>query len=171
MDWAKTTARWDETHSSFGIWCMHLLIEIWQYWHNANKQTHVTTRKSPGCHHPIRTTQSQQPITEQHRVTHICVSKLTIIGSDKWLVAWPAPSHYLNQCRYIVNWTLGNKLQWNLNRNANIFIQENAFETVVRKMAAILSRPQCVNHTPLDNNPGHRLAHYNLVNPPGSPPT
>ena len=31
----------------------------------------------------------------------------------QWLVAWPAPSHYLNQCWDIVNWTLGNKLQWN----------------------------------------------------------
>ena len=26
----------------------------------------------------------------------------------------PAPSHYLNQWWNIVNWTLGNKLQWNL---------------------------------------------------------
>ena len=45
----------------------------------------------------------------------------------EWLVAWPAPSHYLNQCWKIVNWTLGNKLQWNLNRNLYIFIQENEF--------------------------------------------
>ena len=44
----------------------------------------------------------------------------------------------------ILNWTLRNKLQWNLNRNSSIFIQENAFENVVWKMAAILSRPQCV---------------------------
>ena len=28
--------------------------------------------------------------------------------------AWPAPSHYLNQCWNIVTWTLGNKLQWTL---------------------------------------------------------
>ena len=40
------------------------------------------------------------------------------------LVAWPAPSHYLNQCWNIVNWTLSDKLQWNLKRNSNIFIQE-----------------------------------------------
>ena len=46
----------------------------------------------------------------------------------KWLVAWLAPSHYLNQCWNIINWTLGNKLQWNLNRKLNMFIQENAFE-------------------------------------------
>ena len=51
----------------------------------------------------------------------------------------------MNQCWNIVYWTLGNKLQWNRNRNLSIFIQENAFENVVWKMAAILSRPQCVN--------------------------
>ena len=37
-----------------------------------------------------------------------------------------------------------NKLQWNFIWNSNIFIQENAFESVVCEMAAILSRPQCV---------------------------
>ena len=63
----------------------------------------------------------------------------------EWLVAWSAPSHYLNRCWNIVNRTLGNKLQWNLNRNLSIFIQENLFEIVVWKMAAILSRPQWVN--------------------------
>ena len=45
----------------------------------------------------------------------------------------------------IVYWTLRNKLQWNLNRNSNIFIQENAFKNVVWKMAAILFRFHCVN--------------------------
>ena len=62
-----------------------------------------------------------------------------------WLVAWTAPSHYLKQCWIIVNWSLRNKLQWNFNRNSNIFIQENALEHVVCEMASILSRPQCVN--------------------------
>ena len=55
------------------------------------------------------------------------------------------PSHYLNQCWNIVNWNLRNKLQWNIQRNSYIFIQENAFENVVCEMAVILSRPQCVN--------------------------
>ena len=63
------------------------------------------------------------------------------IDSDNGL----APSHYQKQWWNIVNWTLRNKLQWNFNRNSYIFIQENAFENVVWKMAAILSRPQCVN--------------------------
>ena len=65
-----------------------------------------------------------------------------------WLVAWSVPSHYLNQCRTIVDWIPGDKLQWNLNRNLHIFIRENVFENVIRKMAAILSRPQCVKHGP-----------------------
>ena len=55
-----------------------------------------------------------------------------------------ATSRYLNQCLDIVNLTLRNKFQWNLHRSLNIFIKENAFENVVWKMAAILSRPQCV---------------------------
>ena len=57
-----------------------------------------------------------------------------------------APSHYPNQCGYIVNWTNGNKLQWNFNGNLYIFIQENAFETVVCEEAAILSRGRWVNY-------------------------
>ena len=54
-----------------------------------------------------------------------------------WLVAWTAPSHYLNHCWNIVNWALGNNLQWNFNPNSNIFIHENAFENVVSEMASI----------------------------------
>ena len=45
---------------------------------------------------------------------------------------------------FFVNQTTGNKFQRNLNQNSYIFIQENAFENVW-KMAAILSRTQCVN--------------------------
>ena len=41
-----------------------------------------------------------------------------------------APIHYLNQCWLTINWTLGNKLQWNCNRNSNTFI-EDTFENVV----------------------------------------
>ena len=42
------------------------------------------------------------------------------------------------------NWTPRNKLQWNFNRNSDIFIQEKPSKTVVWKMLAILSRSQCV---------------------------
>ena len=55
-----------------------------------------------------------------------------------------APSHYLNQCWVIVNWTLGNKFQWNFNQNTKLFIHENASENVVCEMAVILSRGKWV---------------------------
>ena len=61
-------------------------------------------------------------------VTHICVDKLT------------KPSHYLNQCWAIINWTLRDKLQWNFNQNTKHFIHKNASENIVFEMAAILSR-------------------------------
>ena len=83
-------------------------------------------------------------LTHWGRVTHICVSNLTTIGSVNGL----SPGR-----RQVITWTnagillmgpLGT-LQWHFNRNCNIFIQENAFESIVCKMTAILSRPQCVN--------------------------
>ena len=73
---------------------------------------------------------------------YICVGKPTIIGSDNGLS--PERRHYLNQCWNIVNWALGNKLQWNFNRNSNIFIEENTVENVVCEILFISSRPQCV---------------------------
>ena len=86
-------------------------------------------------------------LTHLCRVTHICVSKSTIIVSDNGLSPdRRPPSHYLNQCWNIVNWNLRNNLQWNINQNSYIFIQENAFENVVRKLAAILSLSQCVRY-------------------------
>ena len=69
-------------------------------------------------------------LTHRGRVTHIYVSNLTIIGSDNG--------------SDIINWTLMHKLRWNLNRYSNIFIQENAFGSVVWEMAAILSQAHCV---------------------------
>ena len=76
---------------------------------------------------------------------HICISKLTTIASDNGLLPGPRQAIiYINQSWNIANWTLGNKLQWNRNRNLYIYIQENALENVVWKMAAILSRPQWI---------------------------
>ena len=77
-------------------------------------------------------------------MTHICVSKLTIIGSDNGLMPGRGQAIIWANAGILLIWTLGNKLKWNLNQNSYIFIQENAFENVVWRMAAILSRPQCV---------------------------
>ena len=45
-------------------------------------------------------------LTHWGQVIHIYVDKL---------------GHYLNQCWFVVNWHIGNKLQWNPNRNSKIF--------------------------------------------------
>ena len=74
--------------------------------------------------------------THWSRVTHICVSKLTIIGSDNGLSPGRR-SHYLNQCCDIVKWTLRNKLLLNLSRKSYVFFQENPYENGARKMVAI----------------------------------
>ena len=63
---------------------------------------------------------------------------------NHWGWVTSAPNHHLNQCWNIVYWTRSNKLQLPFNRKSPIFIQENTFENVVRIMAAILSRLQCV---------------------------
>ena len=70
---------------------------------------------------------------------HICISKLIIIGSDYGLVQiWHQAIIWTNAGNIVV-WSLRNKIQWNVDRNPNIVIQENAFENVICKMAAILS--------------------------------
>ena len=71
-------------------------------------------------------------------MTHICVSKLTIIGSDNGL----SPGR-----RQTIIWTNDGILMigplWT-NIGEIIFIQENWFESVVYETAANLSWLQCV---------------------------
>ena len=56
-------------------------------------------------------------LTHLPLVPHICVSELGQHWFRYWLVAYSALHHYLNQCCVIVDWTFGNKLQWNFNQN------------------------------------------------------
>ena len=70
-------------------------------------------------------------------VTNIWVNKLASIVWDNGLPPGRRQAIIYKQCWDIVNWTLGNKLQWNFNRNSYIFIQENAFENVACEMASI----------------------------------
>ena len=78
-------------------------------------------------------------LTHGGRVTHICVNILDHHWFRSWLVAWSAPSHYLNQCWDIVNWTLRNKLQWHLNER-HIF----SFKKIHLKMSSGKCRPFCL---------------------------
>ena len=76
---------------------------------------------------------------------HVCVCKLVHHQFRPWPLACLAPNHYLNQWCCIINWTLGNKFQWNLNKDTTIFIVENAFENGCGKIAIFMSRHRCVN--------------------------
>ena len=44
-------------------------------------------------------------------------------------VLW-CPGHYLNQCRFIVNRTPWNKLQWSLDQNIKTISEENTFQNI-----------------------------------------
>ena len=78
-------------------------------------------------------------------MTHICVGKLAIIGSDNGLSPGRRQAIFWTNAEILSIGPLGTNFSENFNRNSNIFIPENTFESVVCETAAILSRPQCVN--------------------------
>ena len=84
-------------------------------------------------------------LTHWGRMTHICVNKIAIIGSDNGLSPERHQAIIWTNAGILLIWPLGAKLQWNFNRNAYIFIRENACENIAWKMTAILSRLQWVN--------------------------
>ena len=86
----------------------------------------------------------RQQLTRWGRLTHICVDKLTIIGSDNGLSPGRRQAIIWTNVRILLIRPLGTKFQWNVNRNSYNFIQENPFKNVVCEMASILSRPQWV---------------------------
>ena len=83
-------------------------------------------------------------------VPHICVSESSQHWFGWWLVAYSAPGLWLGQCWVTVNW---NRLQWNFNLNANLFISENASEDIVCEMVACLFRRRWVKSHPDDYSP------------------
>ena len=88
-------------------------------------------------------------LTHWGRVTHICVSKLTSIGSDNGLSPGRRQAIIWTNARIFSIGPLGTNFSENLIEIHIFFIQENAFENVVWKMASILSLPQCVKAWPL----------------------
>ena len=98
-------------------------------------------------------------LTSGGRVSHICVSKLTIIDSDTGLSSGRRQAIIFSYAEIIFNLTIRNILEWNFNRNSYIFIQGNAFANAVCEMAAILSRPQCVNQHNTSQERGSRMCH------------
>ena len=97
-------------------------------------------------------------LTHWGRLPHICIGNLTIIDSDNGLSPGRRQAIIWTNAGILLFWILRNKFQWNL--NSHIFIQENAFESVVCEMVTILYRPQCVKtvvHGCINKNISSRL--------------
>ena len=83
-------------------------------------------------------------LTHWGRVTHICVNKLIIIGSDNGLSPGRRQAIIWTNAEILLIGPEGTKFSEILNE-IHIYHSRNAFENVVWKMVAILSRRQCVN--------------------------
>ena len=85
-----------------------------------------------------------KPLKHWSRATHICISNLNIIGPDNGLSPRRRQAIIWTNAGILLIGPFGTNFSEILIQNWNIFIEEKAFENVVWKMAAILSRPQCV---------------------------
>ena len=118
--WLQITGIVVRRLSNIGCLSLYSLIKYWSYW-----QAMLTTKLNLCRQSMIRSRRWQS----FHR--HHC-----IINSLRSIYMRRHPRTSLDECCNIVNWALGNKLQWKLNRNLKISINENAFENVVYEVAA-----------------------------------
>ena len=70
-------------------------------------------------------------LTRWGRVTHICVSKIIIIGSDNGLSPGPRQAIICTNAGILFIGPLGINFSEILIRNQYVFMQENAFENIV----------------------------------------
>ena len=83
-------------------------------------------------------------LTRWARVTHIWVGDLTVIDSDNGLSPGRRQAITWSNAGILLIRPLATHFSEMLIEIHTFFVQENPFEDVVWKMAAILSRPQCV---------------------------
>ena len=96
---------------------------------------------------PINISVSCQYLTHWGRVMHICIGKLTIIDSDNGLSPVRRQTIIWTNDGMLLIWPLGTNFSKKITRNSYIFIQINAFESVLSEMLVILSWPQCNDDT------------------------
>ena len=84
-------------------------------------------------------------LTHWGQVTHKCVSKLTIIGSDNGLSPGRRQAIIWTNDGILLIGPLATNVSVILIENSYIFFQENAFENIVWKMAAICLGLNVVN--------------------------
>ena len=90
-------------------------------------------------------------LTHWSGVTHICVSKLSTIGSDNGLSPGRRQAIIWNNARILLMGHLGTKIQWNVNRNSNIF------KKMRLKMPSGKRRPFCLGLNVLKGNHYHKF--------------
>ena len=84
-------------------------------------------------------------LTHGGRVTHICVSRLTIIGSDNGLSPGRRQAIIWTNAGILLIRTSGTNFSEILIEIHTFSFKKTHFKMWVLKMAAILCRPQCVN--------------------------
>ena len=92
-----------------------------------------------GCECKVKTLVELWQLTHLPLVSHICVSESGQHWFRQWLVAFPQPSHSLNQCCVFDNWTIRNKFHWNLNQKK----QNCPFSNMHLKITSAKWRPFC----------------------------
>ena len=88
-------------------------------------------------------------LTHWGRVTHICVSKLTIIGPDNGLSPGRRQAIIWTNAGILLIGPLGTNFSENLIGIQTFSFKKMPFENVVCEMSSILSRPQCVKYVHL----------------------
>ena len=93
-------------------------------------------------------------------MTHICVGKLTIIGSDNGLSPARRQAIIWTNAGILLIGPLGTNFNELLNRIQTFSFTKNALENVICEMASISSRPQCVKN---DAKKIAELTHWGLI--------
>ena len=88
-------------------------------------------------------------------MTHICVGKLTIIGSDNGLSPGRRQAIIWTNAGILLIWPLGTNFNEIFIGNSNIFIQENALEMLSAKWRPFCLGLNVLKHLPLS-------AEYNI---------
>ena len=115
------------------------------------------------CH---QITAMSESLTHWGRVTHICVSDLTSIGSDNGLSPGRRRAIIRTNAGILLIGPLGTNFSEILVGNQTFFsIQKNALENVVCVIASILSRPQWVNCDLIFKHGGQNLPQHNFLLP------
>ena len=73
-------------------------------------------------------------LTQWGRVTHMCVSRLTTIGSDNGLSPDRRQAIIWTNAGILLVGPLGTKLHWKLYQKSYIWIKENAFENILSRL-------------------------------------